>query len=56
MVKQKEKEQVFFRYNFQLVIADFMFLLSLPFSVSQSLNDAWIYSEFLCKLKETVLF
>ena len=45
-----------FRYILHLAIADSIFLLTLPFQVSSELNQIWIYPEWLCKAKETILF
>ncbi|CAK8693147.1 somatostatin receptor type 2-like [Clavelina lepadiformis] len=43
-------------YVLQLALADSIFLLTLPFKVSEELNHAWIFPEWMCKAKETILF
>ena len=40
----------------QLALADTLFLLTLPFKVSEDLQQGWIYPEWMCKAKETILF
>jgi len=40
----------------QLALADSLFLLTLPFKTSEDINKSWIYAEWMCKAKETVLF
>jgi len=40
----------------QLAVADSMFLFSLPFKVTEDVNLRWIYPEWMCKAKETLLF
>ena len=45
-----------FRYVLQLAIADSVFLLTLSFKVSEDLHRGWIYPEWMCKAKETILF
>ena len=46
----------YFRYVFQLAIADSIFLISLSFQVTEDFNQGWIYEEWMCKAKQTVLF
>ena len=61
-VKAEPKSKVrlifygFYRYVLQLAIADTVFLLTLPFNASQTIQEEWIYSEGLCKVKEAVLY
>ncbi|XP_039262647.2 somatostatin receptor type 2-like [Styela clava] len=43
-------------YVLQLAIADLIFLLTLPFKISEDINDVWIFTSGMCKAKETVLF
>lgn len=40
----------------QLAITDSILLLTLPFKVTEDLNHGWIYPEWMCKAKETILF
>nr|XP_039252591.1 uncharacterized protein LOC120329865 [Styela clava] len=44
------------RYILQLAIANSLFLLTIPLSASEKINQAWLYSTGLCKGKETILF
>ena len=37
-------------FMFNLAMADFLFLLSLPFAVTNILMKAWIFKEFMCKI------
>lgn len=43
-------------YVLQLAIADTIFLLTLPFKIVEDVNDEWIFTDSMCKLKETILF
>jgi len=47
---------ILLRYVLQLAIADSLFLLSLPFKWTEDINKRWIYPEWMCKGKETMLF
>ena len=46
----------FLRYVLQLAIADLLFLLTLPFKISEDFLGGWTYSEWMCKAIETILF
>ncbi|CAK8688442.1 unnamed protein product [Clavelina lepadiformis] len=43
-------------YVLQLAIADTIFLLTLPFNISEAINHRWIYPQWMCKAKESILF
>ena len=45
-----------YRYVVQLSIAGTLFLLTVPFKISESLHDGWIFPEWMCKTNETILF
>ena len=45
-----------FRYILQLALADSVFLLTIPFQVSKEFNKAWIFPEWMCKAKQTILY
>jgi len=44
------------RYVLQLAIADSLFLLTLPFKVNEDISQQWIYPDWMCKAKESILF
>lgn len=44
------------RYMLQLALADFLFLAVIPFQVTENINMRWIFPEWMCKVKETILF
>ncbi|XP_076813053.1 somatostatin receptor type 2-like isoform X2 [Clavelina lepadiformis] len=50
------KKSVTHWYVLQLAIADTIFLLTLPFNISEAINHRWIYPQWMCKAKETILF
>nr|XP_018672649.1 C3a anaphylatoxin chemotactic receptor [Ciona intestinalis] len=56
LVLQEYKKSVTHWYVLQLAIADSLFLLTLPFKMVEDMNGRWIYSEWMCKAKETLLF
>lgn len=56
LVLKEYQKSVTHWYVLQLAIADSIFLLTLPFKVSEDLNGQWIYPEWMCKAKETILF
>ncbi|XP_076816326.1 uncharacterized protein LOC143462164 isoform X2 [Clavelina lepadiformis] len=55
-VLKEYKKSVTHWYVLQLAIADTVFLLTLPFKISEDLHEGWIYPEWMCKAKETLLF
>ena len=40
----------------QLAIADTLFLMTIPFRVSERVKDEWIQGETMCKAVEVVLY
>ncbi|CAK8679691.1 unnamed protein product [Clavelina lepadiformis] len=50
------KKSVTHWYVLQLAVADSLFLLTLPFVISEAVNKEWIYPEWMCKARETILF
>uniref|UniRef100_F6SEF7 G-protein coupled receptors family 1 profile domain-containing protein n=1 Tax=Ciona intestinalis TaxID=7719 RepID=F6SEF7_CIOIN len=56
LVLQEYKKSVTHWYVLQLAIADSLFLLTLPFKMVEDVNGRWIYPEWMCKAKETLLF
>ena len=40
----------------QLAIADTLFLLTLPFKANEDIKNAWEYPNWMCKVKECILF
>lgn len=43
-------------YILQLAIADAVFLLTIPFKITEDVHHEWIYSGTMCKMKEAILF
>ena len=43
------------RYILQLAIANLLFLLTLPFEVTQDIRKEWIFPEWMCKTKQAIL-
>uniref|UniRef100_H2YCB6 G-protein coupled receptors family 1 profile domain-containing protein n=1 Tax=Ciona savignyi TaxID=51511 RepID=H2YCB6_CIOSA len=56
LVLREYKKSVTHWYVLQLAIADSLFLLTLPFKMVEDIHGNWIYSEWMCKGKETLLF
>ncbi|XP_078494051.1 somatostatin receptor type 2-like [Ciona intestinalis] len=56
LVLQEYKKSLTHWYVLQLAIADSLFLLTLPFQMVEDINGRWIYPEWMCKAKETLLF
>jgi len=55
-VSKDYKKSVTNWYVLQLAIADTLFLLTLPFKANEDINNAWEYPNWLCKVKECILF
>ncbi|XP_039259377.2 somatostatin receptor type 5-like [Styela clava] len=43
-------------YVLQLAIADFLFLQTLPFKISEQIHGRWIYPVGMCRALQTILF
>ncbi|XP_076817179.1 uncharacterized protein LOC143462785 isoform X2 [Clavelina lepadiformis] len=56
LVLEEYQKSITHWYVLQLAFADSIFLLTLPFKVSEELNQAWIFPEWMCKAKETILY
>ncbi|CAK8688568.1 unnamed protein product [Clavelina lepadiformis] len=56
LILREYQKSVTHWYVLQLALADSLFLLTLPFKVSEELQGSWIYPQWMCKAKETILF
>nr|CAB3262630.1 uncharacterized protein LOC100181055 [Phallusia mammillata] len=56
VVLREYRKSVTHWYVLQLAVADSLFLLTLPFKTTEDLNKRWIYPEWMCQAKETLLF
>nr|XP_002124281.1 somatostatin receptor type 2-like [Ciona intestinalis] len=56
LVLREFRKSVTHWYVLQLAIADSLFLISLPFKMIEDINGYWMYPEWMCKGKETLLF
>ncbi|XP_078491970.1 somatostatin receptor type 2-like [Ciona intestinalis] len=56
LVLREFRKSVTHWYVLQLAIADSLFLITLPFKMMEDINSYWIYPEWMCKGKETLLF
>ncbi|XP_039254513.2 somatostatin receptor type 2-like isoform X2 [Styela clava] len=43
-------------YVLQLALADLLFLQIIPFKITETVYNAWIYPEWLCKMMQTIMF
>nr|XP_039259778.1 uncharacterized protein LOC120336221 isoform X1 [Styela clava] len=56
LVLSEYRKAVTHWYVLQLAIADSIFLLTIPFRISEDIENTWIFPEWMCKAKETILF
>ncbi|CAK8692217.1 unnamed protein product [Clavelina lepadiformis] len=56
LILKEFKKSVTHWYVLQLAIADSVFLLTLPFKISEDIEGSWIFPEWMCKAKEALLF
>lgn len=56
LILKELKKGITVWYILQLAIADTLFLITIPFQVLEDQNAAWIYPEWLCKAKQTVMY
>lgn len=56
LILAEYKKAVTHWYVLQLAVADTVFLLTIPFRIVEDFNGAWIFPEWMCKAKETILF
>jgi len=56
VVLKEYKKSVLHMYVLQLAFADILFLLTIPFKVSEDFHGLWPFGNWLCSVKETILF
>jgi len=56
VVLKEYKKSVTHWYVLQLAIADTIFLLTLPFKSSEDIQNSWLFPNWMCKAKESILF
>jgi len=56
VVLKEYKKSVTHWYVLQLALADTIFLITLPFKSSEDINNVWLFPNWMCKAKESILF